>query len=57
MICPQDVVPNNILAVLKPNVRVKTVIHHDIVLHQSIKPFAVFDPAIQAKIVANLIAG
>jgi hypothetical protein len=44
-----------ILRILKPHMRVKRVIDHDIVIHNTIKTFSQLKSSIQAKVIVDFI--
>ena len=56
VIFKHNIVPEHILAVAEPDVRMKRISDHDVVFDQPMKAFAVFEAAIQTKIVADFVA-
>ena len=54
---PHDVAPKDVAAVIIPDVRMETAVHHDVVFDDPAKTFAVLDSAVQAKIVGDDVKG
>ena len=54
---PNDVAPENVAALVIPDVRIVTAVHHDVILDHAPEALAVLDAAVQAKIVRDDVKG
>src|ERR1019366_5808454 len=53
IVCPHDITPENVAALVIPDVRVVTAVHQDVVFDHAAKPLAVLDAAAQTKVVRD----
>src|SRR5579872_440628 len=55
--CKNNVAAEDVPAVAEPDMRVERIVHNDVILHDAIKTLAIFEAAVETKVVPYLVMG